>query len=70
MTKQEIHEILCNADDQTKMRLAVACQMQGIRVESLEELLANVITGIQVVIEPALENYRYLNGGSSIGGKE
>ena len=70
MTKQEVHECFCKADDQAKMRLAVACQMQGIRVESLEELLENVITGIQVAIEPVLENYRYLNGGSSTGGAE
>ena len=30
MTKEQIHEALCKAPDEDKMRLAIACQMNGI----------------------------------------
>lgn len=72
MTKQEVHEAFCKSSDQEKMRLATACAINGITVESVEEMLANVITGLQVSIEPVLKEYKYLNGGVSGGraGKE
>ena len=62
MTKQEIHEALCKMSDQEKMRLSVACQLNGVSVEDIEEMLANVITGVQAAVEPALQYYRYLGG--------
>lgn len=67
VTKQEIHEALCKGSDQEKMRLAVACQVNGISVESLEELIANVVNHAQVAIEPALKDYEYLRGGVNNG---
>lgn len=65
MTKQEIHEALCAAPDDAKMRLCVACQINGVSVESIEELLANILTGVQTAIAPALRDYKYLCGGMS-----
>lgn len=65
MTKQEIHEALCAAPDENKMRLCVACQLSGVSVESIEEMLANVLTGVQEAIAPALRDYEYLRGGVS-----
>lgn len=65
MTKQEIHEALCAAPDDAKMRVCVACQLNGVSVESLEELLANVLTGLQTALAPALRDYGYLGGGLS-----
>ena len=65
MTKAEVHEMFCNATDQEKMRLCVACQLNGVSVESVEELLSNILTGIQVALEPALRDYKYLGGGGN-----
>ena len=62
MTKEQIHEALCKAPDEDKMRLAIACQMNGIDVRDIETGLANVLTGIQKAIKPAIEYYRYLGG--------
>lgn len=67
MTKQEVHEALCKGSDQDKMRLAVACQIHGVSVESVEELLSNILTSVQVAIEPALKDYEYLRGGVNNG---
>lgn len=36
MTKEQIHEALCKAPDEDKMRLAIACQMNGIDVRDIE----------------------------------
>lgn len=44
------------------MRLAIACQMNGIDVRDIETGLANVLTGVQKAIKPAIEYYRYLGG--------
>lgn len=62
MTKEQIHEALCKAPDEDKMRLAIACQMNGIDVRDIETGLANVLTGVQKAIKPAIEYYRYLGG--------
>ena len=51
MTKEQVHEALC-----------IACQMNGIDVQDVETGLANVLTGVQKVIKPAIEYYRYLGG--------
>lgn len=45
-----------------KMRLALSCQMNGVDIRSVEETLANVVTGVQNAIKPAIEYYRYLGG--------
>lgn len=58
MTKEQIHEALCKAPDEDKMRLAIACQMNGIDVRDIETGLANVLTGVQKAIKPAIEYYR------------
>ena len=42
MTKEQVHEALCKAPDEDKMRLAIACQMNGIDVQDVETGLANV----------------------------
>lgn len=47
MTKEQVHEALCKAPDEDKMRLAIACQMNGIDVQDVETGLANVLTGVQ-----------------------
>ena len=60
MTKEQIHEALCKAPDEDKMRLAIACQLNGIDVRDIETGLANVLTGVQKAIKPAIEYYRYL----------
>ena len=65
MTKQEIHEALCAAPDDAKMRLCVECQLNGVSVERLEDVLANVLTGVQEAIAPALRDYEYLRGGAN-----
>lgn len=62
MTKEQIREALCKAPDEDKMRLAIACQLNGIDVRDIEAGLANVLTGVQKTIEPAIEYYRYLGG--------
>lgn len=62
MTKEQIHEALCKAPDEDKMRLAIACQLNGIDVRDIETGLANVLTGVQKAIKPAIEYYRYLGG--------
>jgi len=62
MTKEQVHEALCKAPDEDKMRLAIACQMNGIDVQDIETGLANVLTGVQKAIKPAIEYYRYLGG--------
>lgn len=62
MTKEQVHEALCKAPDEDKMRLAIACQMNGIDVRDIETGLANVLTGVQKAIKPAIEYYRYLGG--------
>lgn len=36
MTKEQVHEALCKAPDEDKMRLAIACQMNGIDVQDVE----------------------------------
>ena len=56
------NEALCKAPDEDKMRLAIACQMNGIDVRDIETGLANVLTGVQKAIKPAIEYYRYLGG--------
>lgn len=58
MTKEQIHEALCKAPDEDKMRLAIACH----DVRDIETGLANVLTGVQKAIKPAIEYYRYLGG--------
>lgn len=63
MTKQEVHEVLCAAPDDVKMRLCVSCQLNGVSVEKIEETLANIITGVQESLAPALRDYEYLMGG-------
>lgn len=63
MTKQEIHEALCAAPDDAKMRLCIACQANGTTVENVEQLLANILTGVQEAIKPALRDFEYLRGG-------
>jgi len=62
MTKQQVHEILCSADDKSKMQLAMQCQMNGIDIESLEETLAKALSLAEQAVKPALEYYRYLGG--------
>ena len=62
MTKEQIHEALCKVPDEDKMRLAIACQLNGIDVWDIETGLANVLTGVQKAIKPAIEYYRYLGG--------
>lgn len=59
MTKEQIHEALCKAPDEDKMRLAIACQMNGIDVRDIETGLANVLTGVQKAIKPAIEYYTF-----------
>ena len=61
MTKEQVHEALCKAPDEDKMRLAIACQMNGIDVQDVETGLANVLTGVQKVIKPAIEYYRIIS---------
>ena len=70
VTKQKIHEALCELPDQEKMTLAVECQLNGISVESLEELIANAVNYAQAAIEPSLKNYEYLRGGTYETNKE
>lgn len=60
MTKEQIHEALCKAPDEDKMRLAIACQMNGIDVRDIETGLANVLTGVQKAIKPAIEYARII----------
>lgn len=67
MTKEQIHEALCKAPDEDKMRLAIVCQMNGIDIQDAEIGLANVLTGVEKAIKPAIEYYKYLGG--SIDGK-
>lgn len=62
MTKEQIHEALCKAPDEDKMRLAIACQMNGIDIQDAEIVLANVLTGVEKTIKPAIEYYKYLGG--------
>ena len=62
ITAEQIHEALCKAPDEDKMRLAIACQLNGIDVRDIETGLANVLTGVQKAIKPAIEYYRYLGG--------
>jgi hypothetical protein len=62
MTKEQVHDALCQASDEDKMKMALACQMNGIDIQSVEETLANVLTGVQKSIKPAMEYYRYLGG--------
>lgn len=62
MTKEQVHDALCKASDEDKMKMALACQMNGVDIQSVEETLANVLTGIQKSIKPAMEYYRYLGG--------
>lgn len=62
MTKEQIHDALCKASDEDKMKMAMACQMNGVDIQSVEEAIANVVTGVQKNIEPAKEYYRYLGG--------
>lgn len=45
-----------------KMRFSVACMLNGVSVESVEETLANVLTGVQAAVAPALRDYEYLRG--------
>ena len=58
MTKEQIHEALCKAPDEDKMRLAIACQLNGIDVRDIE----TGFTGVQKAINPVIEYYRYLGG--------
>ena len=62
MTKEQVHDALCKASDEDKMKMALACQMNGVDIQSAEETLANVLTGVQKSIKPAMEYYRYLGG--------
>lgn len=62
MTKEQVHDALCKASDEDKMRLDLSCQMNGVDIRSVEETLANVVTGVQNAIKPAIEYYRYLGG--------
>ena len=62
MTKEQIHEALVSCPDDAKMRLAVACQMNGISPQKLEETLSNVLTSLEIYMEPAIEYYHYLGG--------
>lgn len=62
MTKEQVHDALCKASDEDKMKMAMACQMNGVDIQSIEEAIANVVTGVQENIEPAMEYYRYLGG--------
>jgi len=62
MTKEQVHDALCKASDEDKMKMALACQMNGVDIQSVEETLANVLTGVQKSIKPAMEYYRYLGG--------
>ena len=62
MTKEQVHDALCKAPDEDKMRLAIACQMNGIDVQDVETGLANVLTGVQKAIKLAIEYYSYLGG--------
>lgn len=60
MTKEQVHELLCKATDEDKMRLAIACQMKGIDIQDVEIGLANVLTGVEKAIKLAIEYYKYL----------
>lgn len=62
MTKEQVHDALCKASDEDKMKMVLACQMNGIDIQSVEETLANVLTGVQKSIKSAMEYYRYLGG--------
>lgn len=62
MTKEQIHEALCEAPDEDKMRLAIACQMNGTDIQDVEIALANVLTGVKKTIKPSIEYYKYLGG--------
>lgn len=62
MTENQIHEALCKASDEDKMRLAIACQINGVDIRQVEKTLANVLTGVQKTIKPAIEYYKYLGG--------
>ncbi len=62
MTQQEVHEIFTKASDEEKMHLAIGCQMNGIHPIQLETTLANVVTGIQKSLMPAINYYKYLEG--------
>lgn len=54
MTKEQVHDALCQASDEDKMKMALACQINGIDIQSVEETLANVLTGVQKSIKPAI----------------
>lgn len=70
MTQQEVHEMLCNAPDEQKMQLALQCQLRGVDIQSVEKCLANALTLAMSAIQPALDTYKYLNGGTDYGRKE
>lgn len=62
MNKTEIHEILTQLPDESKMRLAVNCQINNVTVAQVEEVLANIFTAVQQNMTPALREYQYLRG--------
>ena len=62
MTQEKIHEALCSAPDDEKMKFAISCQIYGIEPQKVESTLANVITGIENSFSPALEYYKYFGG--------
>lgn len=64
MTPKEIHEVLCKADDADKMKFAISCQLNGTTPQNVERVLADVLTSVQKSLKPALEFYKYLEGGN------
>ncbi len=59
MDTQVIHKAICSMPIADKMQLSLSCQIHGVRPEDLEITLANIITGIEVLLKPTFDNLTY-----------
>lgn len=60
MTQKEVHNmIVLHATPEQKTQIAVACAMQGVKIQNVEQTIATVVTGISKYIRQ--QDLEYLN---------
>jgi hypothetical protein len=62
MTEEKVKECIANMKPADKTKLAIQAGLKGVNIETqLIPYVANLTTGIEVVINPVIDNIKYIN---------
>lgn len=59
ITKESVHEAICNLPDDQKQTLAMNCAHYGVTPESIENLVTGMLKCVEPFINRTVENLKY-----------